>query len=96
MAFSYRDTRAGVATLTAAAAGTTQATREVTVSAGAAARISVTPSSRQVRARADATFTGVATDAFGNIAPASLSWSVAPTRPTAGSGACTCCLPRSR
>ena len=78
VAFSYRDTRAGVATLTATAAGTTQATREVTVSAGAAARISVTPSSRQVRARADATFTGVATDAFGNVTPANLSWSVAP------------------
>ena len=51
--FFYRDTRAGVATLTAEAPGTTRATREVTVVAGAATRISVTPASREVRARGE-------------------------------------------
>jgi hypothetical protein len=77
-AFHYLDTRAGVATLTAAAPGTSQAVREVTVVAGAAARISVTPASRQARARGEFTFTGATTDAFGNATPANISWSVAP------------------
>jgi hypothetical protein len=77
-AFYYRDTRAGVATLTAAAPGTTQATREVAVVAGAAAQVSVTPASREVRARGLFTFTGAATDGFGNATPANLSWSVTP------------------
>ena len=76
--FYYRDTRAGLATLTAEAPGTTPATREVTVVAGAAAQISVTPSSREAKARGEFTFTGQATDSFGNVAPANLTWSVAP------------------
>ena len=67
--FYYRDTRAGRATLTASAPGTTQATREVTVVAGPTARIDVTPASRELRARGEATFTAAATDAFGNAAP---------------------------
>ena len=77
--FYYRDTRAGVATLTAAAPGTTQAAREVTVVAGSATRISVTPASREVTARGEVTFTGDATDGFGNVTPANISWSVTPT-----------------
>ena len=77
--FYYRDTRAGVATMTAAAPGTTQASREVTVVAGSATRISVTPASREVTARGEVTFTGDATDGFGNVTPANISWSVAPT-----------------
>ena len=77
--FFYRDTRAGVATVTAEAPGTTRATREVTVVAGAATRISMTPASRDVRARGEFTFTGAAVDSFGNATPANLTWSVAPT-----------------
>ena len=75
----YRDTRAGIATLTATAPGVTQATRQVTVVAGAVARVTVTPSSREVAAREEITFTGAATDAFGNTAPGSLAWSLAPS-----------------
>ena len=77
--FFYRDTRAGAATLTATSPGTTQATREVTVVAGEAARVAVTPGSREVRARGEVGFTGAATDAFGNATPGSLSWTVAPS-----------------
>jgi hypothetical protein len=76
--FYYLDTRAGQATLTATAPGTTQATREVTVVAGAAARVAVTPSSREVRARGEVAFTAAAADGFGNAVPASLSWTVQP------------------
>jgi hypothetical protein len=74
----YRDTRAGVATLTATAPGVTQATRQITVLAGAAARVTVTPSSREVRARGEVSFAGAATDAFGNVVPANLAWRVTP------------------
>lgn len=77
--FYYRDTRAGRATLTASAPGTTAATSELTVVAGAAARIAVTPTSREVRARGETRFTAKATDSFGNVAQASVAWSVAPT-----------------
>ena len=78
-AFYYRDTRAGVATLTAAASGTTQAVRAVTVSPGSAARVTLTPTSREVRARGEFTFTGATADAFGNRTSANISWSVEPT-----------------
>ncbi|HET8968400.1 MAG TPA: hypothetical protein VFN06_03135, partial [Gaiellaceae bacterium] len=76
--FFYRDTHAGVATLTADAPGTTRASREVTVVAGSATRISVAPGSREVQARDEFTFTGEAVDSFGNATPANLTWSVAP------------------
>ena len=76
--FIYLDTRAGAATLTATSPTTTQATREVTVVAGAAARIAVTPGSREVRARGEVGFASAATDAFGNATPGTLAWSVAP------------------
>jgi len=74
--FYYRDTRAGRATLTASASGTTPAASEVTVVAGAAARIAVTPASREVRARGETRFSAKATDSFGNIAQARVTWSV--------------------
>ena len=76
--FHYRDTRAGKATLTASAPGTTAATSELTVVAGAAARIAVTPASREVRARGETRFTATATDSFGNAARVGVTWSVTP------------------
>ena len=79
VAFSYRDTLAGVARLTATASGTTQAVREVTVVAGAATRISVTPASREVPTRGEITFASAALDEFGNPTQANLTWSVTPT-----------------
>ena len=77
-AFHYLDTRAGRATLTGAAPGTTQAIAELTVVAGAAARIAVTPATREVRARGETTFTSALTDSFGNAASGSVTWSVTP------------------
>ncbi len=82
LTFAYRDTRAGRATLQASAPGTTQATRDVTVVAGPTTRINVTPASRELRVRGEATLRAAATDAFGNTAPAGVTWGVAP--PTAG------------
>jgi hypothetical protein len=83
LTFSYRDTRAGRATLSASAPGTTQASREVTVVAGPTSRVDVTPASREIRARGEATFRATAADAFGNAVPGGVTWSVSP--PTAGS-----------
>lgn len=79
VAVYYRDTRAGTPTLTATSPGTTQATRAVTVVAGAAARVTVTPGAREVRARGEVGFTGAATDAFGNATPGRLAWAVTPS-----------------
>jgi len=76
--FYYRDTRAGRATLTGSAPGTTAATSEVTVVAGAAARVAVTPGAREVRARDETRFVATVTDSFGNVAQAGVAWSVAP------------------
>jgi len=76
--YFYRDTRAGTATLTAVAPGTTQAAREITVVAATTARVAVTPGSRAVRARGAVGFSGVATDAFGNTTSETLAWSVTP------------------
>jgi hypothetical protein len=77
--FYYLDTLAGRATLTAAAPGTTQALTEVTVVAGAAARIAVTPATREIRARGETTFTAALADSFGNAVTGGVTWSVAPT-----------------
>jgi hypothetical protein len=76
--FYYRDTRAGQATLTAASPGTTQATTELTIAAGPTARIAVTPSRRELRARGEARFTAAATDTFGNAVATGVKWSVSP------------------
>jgi hypothetical protein len=78
LTFSYRDTRAGRATLQASAPGTTQATRDVAIVAGPTARVSVSPPSRDVRARGEAAFRSTATDAFGNVAPTGVTWSLTP------------------
>jgi hypothetical protein len=76
--FSYRDTHAGRATLQASAPGTTQATRDVTIVAGPATRVTVTPASREIRARGVAEFRAVASDTFENDASAGVGWSVTP------------------
>jgi hypothetical protein len=76
--FYYRDTLAGRATLTASAAGATSATQTVTITPGPVARVAVTPTSGQVRVRDSRRFTASTTDAFGNAAPAKLTWRVSP------------------
>jgi hypothetical protein len=76
--FYYRDTLAGSYTVTASAAGATAGTQAVTVTAGPAARLTVTPDSRTVKARAAVTFKAAATDAFGNVVPTKPVWRVTP------------------
>ncbi len=76
--FYYQDTRAGSHTLTASAPGTTNGTQVVTVTAGAAATVAVTPASGEVRARGLGRFTARATDVYGNPAVATISWTVTP------------------
>jgi len=80
--FYYRDELAGSFTVTASAIGATAGTQAVTVTAGPAARLTVTPDSRTVKARAAATFEAATTDAFGNVVPTKMTWRVAP--PTLG------------
>ena len=55
--FYYQDTRAGSHTLTASAAGTTNGTQVVTVTAGPVATVAVTPAAGEVRARGLRRFT---------------------------------------
>jgi hypothetical protein len=76
--FYYQDTLAGTHTLTAAAAGTTNGTQVVTVTAGPVATVAVTPASGEVRARGTRRFVAATTDAFGNAAAATVSWNVTP------------------
>ncbi len=76
--FYYRDTLAGVATVTAAAVGATAGTQTVTVVAGPAARVTIEPGSVAVRVRTVRTYVGRVTDAFGNTVAARLAWSVSP------------------
>jgi hypothetical protein len=74
----YLDPVAGSHVLTASAPGTTSATQPVTVTAGPAARVAVSPATGSVRARGVLRFRATATDAFGNAVPASFAWRVVP------------------
>lgn len=76
--FYYRDTRAGSPTLTASASGVTAGTQTVSVAAGPAARVSVTPASAGVRARGTVRLVAASTDAFGNATTATVHWRVSP------------------
>jgi hypothetical protein len=78
VAFYYQDTLAGRPTLTASAEGVTAATQVVTVTAGPAAALSVSPSQSSVRARGTRKLVAAATDVFGNTAVATMTWTVTP------------------
>jgi hypothetical protein len=79
VAFYYLDTLAGRPTLTASADGVTAATQVVTVTAGPATALSIRPSESSVRARGTRRLVATATDAYGNAAAATVTWSVAPS-----------------
>jgi hypothetical protein len=64
--------------VTASAVGATAGTQAVTVTPGPAARLTVTPDSRAVKAQAATTFKAAVTDAFGNAVPATVTWRVTP------------------
>ncbi|HSJ94375.1 MAG TPA: hypothetical protein VK896_10110, partial [Gaiellaceae bacterium] len=75
----YRDTLAGRHTVTASAAGTTSRAQTVTVTAGPATRMVVTPPSGAVRARGARLLRTAVTDVYGNTAPATaVTWRVTP------------------
>jgi hypothetical protein len=75
--FYYRDTRAGEATLTAAASGKSSALQSQTVSAAPLARIALTPPSATLAPGESQAFAAHGTDAYGNdVPPAELVWSV--------------------
>jgi hypothetical protein len=76
----YRDTRAGAHTVTASAVGSLSAAQAVTVIAGPAARVRVSPLAGAVRARGKRTFAARATDAFGNAATGRFTWRVRPAK----------------
>jgi hypothetical protein len=76
----YRDTRAGTPTLTASAAGSLSGSQTMTVTAGPAAKVTVTPVSGKVRARGKRTFAASARDAYGNAASGAFDWRVVPAR----------------
>jgi hypothetical protein len=76
--FYYRDTSAGAHTLTASAAGATSGTQTVTVTPGPMVSLAVRPTSASVRARALLRLVAEAKDGFGNVIPATPSWSVRP------------------
>jgi hypothetical protein len=78
--FYYRDTRAGTPVLTAAALGYVSGTQTVTVVAGPAVSVSVSPTSVTLRTGSSATFTARSVDAFGNQAPAAGAvWALSPS-----------------
>ena len=79
--FYYRDTRAGNATVTAAADGRSSATQNVTVVAGAAATVTVAPGSATLAAGAAQAFTASAADAYGNAVAAAATWSLGADTP---------------
>jgi hypothetical protein len=76
--FSYRDTRAGVSTVTASATGATAGTQTVTVTAGPAARVAVVSGAIGVPVRASRPFSATVGDAFGNPLTAAIAWTVTP------------------
>jgi hypothetical protein len=76
--FYYQDTRAGSPVLTAAAFGVTSGTQTETVQPGPPVSVHVTPTALKVAARKTQTLTATGADQFGNPAPVSASWSVAP------------------
>jgi hypothetical protein len=77
--FFYRDTLAGTATITAAATGATAGTQAVTVTAGPAQRVTVSPPAGSARARTTKTFTATATDSYGNAVKTTFAWRVSPS-----------------
>jgi hypothetical protein len=76
--FHYLDTRAGTATLTASGPGAATGTQAVTITAGAVARIAVTPASGTVRAQGQRRFTAAGADAYGNAVSSGFRWTVTP------------------
>ena len=78
-AFSYRDTKAGSAVITATATGIGSGTQTEVVSPAALAAITVAPAAATVVAGATQAFTATGADAYGNAVPvAGATWAISP------------------
>lgn len=77
----YQDPTAGVATITASAAGVTAATQSLAVTGAAPISIALEPSAATLTTGATARFTAVGVDQLGNRFPISATWAVAPGTP---------------
>jgi hypothetical protein len=75
--FYYRDTKAGPATITASTAGRQPGTQVETVTAGALASLSVSPTSASLAVGGSQTFTAAGADTYGNAVVPSVTWSAA-------------------
>jgi hypothetical protein len=84
--FYYRDTKAGTATITASTAGRQPGTQAETISAGALASLSVSPTSASLAVGATQAFTAAGADAYGNSVAPSATWSAAGGTLSATSG----------
>jgi hypothetical protein len=73
--FYYRDTKAGGATISAAAAGRAGIQQIETVKPGSLATLSVTPTSASLLSGASRRFTASGADAYGNVIAVSPTWS---------------------
>jgi hypothetical protein len=89
--FSYNDTKAEGATVTASATGYTSGSQAETVTAGPAASLTISPPSAAVAVGGAQLFTAAAQDQYGNAANLSgTSWSTsAPGTLSAGTGSAT-------
>ena len=87
--FFYRDTKAGLATITATAPGRVGTEQAVTVRAGAAATLAITPAAATVRPGETRRFVAAGTDAYGNEVASSTNWSATNGTVSPTSGAST-------
>jgi hypothetical protein len=77
--FYYTDTLAGHPVLTASASGYSNATQTETVNAAALTRITVTPTSAQMRVGGQHSFSATGEDRYGNAVSVKPTWTVTPT-----------------
>jgi hypothetical protein len=87
--FFYRDTKAGTATITAAAAGRVSGSQAETVVAGALTSLAASPTSTSLTVGASRAFAATGADAYGNPVAATITWSATGGTLSAASGAST-------
>lgn len=78
--FHYRDTRAGLHTLTALSGAARAGTAVLTVAPGPVTAVEVEPASATVRANGSLQLRAKASDRYGNEVPVTFAWRVTPAR----------------
>lgn len=92
--FYYRETKAGVATISASAPGRAGAEQDETVRPGAPATLGVTPATATLRPGQTQRFSASGADAYGNPVAPSVTWSASNGRVSPVSGSSTTFRPR--